>query len=287
MSMNEIEIIDVQLHAWFEEDTEEDTPTLFTPHKPATINEQVFKDTLAQMDALGISQGVLSGPNNVTIEWCQRVPGRFIPAWMVDPNPADPEEEAARFVDALDNQGFQALGELLMPYLGVDVNDERFFPLYRICQERQLPVFFHTGLDGPDYHRGVPAFRVNHGHPLLLEDVAVAFPELKIVMYHMSYPFTEQATYMLYAHSNVYMEVGVVNWILGRAGFHRLLKQVVEVVGADKILFGSDQMGWPHQMPAAVQAIQDASFLSEGEKRKILGENARRLLGSSEIEKPV
>jgi hypothetical protein len=123
---------------------------------------------------------------------------------------------------------------------------------------------------------------VGLGNPLLLEDVAVAFPDLKIVMYHLSYPFTEQATYMLYAHSNVYTDVGVVNWILGRAGFHRLLRQVVETVGCDKILFGSDQMSATHMIPVAVSAIQEAPFLSEEDKCKILGDNARRLLGISE-----
>ena len=282
MTMNQIEIIDVHLHAWFEEDI----TMLLTPQTSATLNQQVFKDTLAQMDELGINQGVLSGPNNVTVEWCKRAPNRFIPAWIADPNPSDPEEEAARFMDAVENQGFRALGELIMPYVGIALNDDRFFPLYRICQERQLPVFFHTGLNGPDYYRwGVSAFRVSLGNPLLLEDVAAAFPDLKIVMCHMSYPYTEQATYMLYAHSNIYMDVGVVNWILGRAGFHRLLKQVVETVGSDKILFGSDQMSAPHMIPTAVSAIQEASFLSEDDKRKILGENARKLLGIKATEK--
>ena len=74
--------------------------------------------------------------------------------------------------------------------------------------------------------------------------------------------------------------LAVVNWILGRAGFHRLLKQVVGTVGSDKILFGSDQMHLPQMIPTAVNAIREASFLTEDDERKILGENARRLLGS-------
>ena len=74
------------------------------------------------------------------------------------------------------------------------------------------------------------------------------------------------------------MDVGVVDWILGRAGFHRLLRQVVETVGPDKVLFGSDQMRRPDKIPIAVCAIQEASFLGEEDKAKILGGNARRLL---------
>ena len=103
----------------------------------------------------------------------------------------------------------------------------------------------------------------------------------------MSYPFTEQATYMLYSHSNVYMDVATVNWILGRAGFHRLLRDVVETVGPDKILFGSDHMDMPQMIPVGLSAIQEASFLSEEDKCKILGDNARRLLGIRVTEQPL
>lgn len=276
MTTDQFEIIDVHLHAWSSGGME----FIFVePHKPDILDEKVFNDTLAEMDRLNIRYGVLSGCDNVTLEWCRRAPGRFIPSWGPSVHLSDPDEEAARFVEAVQTQGFRGLGELVMQAGGLAPNDERFFPLYRICQERRLPVFFHTGLNGPDWTRTWPSFRVSLCNPLLLEDVLAAFPDLAIVMDHMSYPFTEQATYMLLAHSNVYMDVATVNWCIGRAGFHRLLRQVIETVGPDKILFGSDQMNMPQMIPVGVSAIQEASFLSEEDKRKILGGNARKLLG--------
>lgn len=274
MVTDQSEMIDVHMHAW-----PKDTNDLHYPHRLSILDQQVFDDTLAQMDNLGISHGVLSGPNSITAEWCSRAPDRFIASWLPDSVILNPDEEAEKFKDAIDNQGFRGLGELFVQYFGVAANDQRFFPLYRICQEKDLPVFIHTGLNGPDYYRETPSFRVSLCDPLLLEDVAVAFPRLKIVMAHMSFPFTEQATYMLFAHSNVYMDVAVVNWCIGRAGFHRLLRQVTEAVGSDKILFGSDQMNMPQMIPVGVTAIQEASFLSEEDNRKILGGNARKLLG--------
>jgi predicted TIM-barrel fold metal-dependent hydrolase len=274
--MDPFEIVDVHLHAW----STVGMDVLFGPHKPVPLDETVFQGTLAQMDQLGICHGVLSGPDNVTLEWCERAPGRFIPFWTPHPDFADPEEEAARFAEAIETQGFRGLGEIVMQVAGNPLNDERFYPLYRVCEERHLPVLLHTGLDGRDFMRGMArSFRVSLGAPLLLEDIAAAFPDLAIVMCHMSYPFTEQATYMLYAHSNVYMDVATVNWLLGRAGFYRLLRQAVETVGADKILFGTDQMNRADRIPIGVSAIREASFLSEEDKRKILGDNARRLLG--------
>jgi predicted TIM-barrel fold metal-dependent hydrolase len=197
---DQFEIIDMHMHAWPKEGS-----AMSTPHEPTAMDLQVFEDTLTQMDQLGISQGVISGPDSVTVERCERAPHRFIASWIPDLNPSDPDEEAARFTEAIEKQGFRGLGELIMPYAGNPVNDKRFFPLYRICAERHLPVFCHTGLDGPNSPL-TPSFRVNLGNPLLFEDVAAAFPDLRIVMCYMSYPFTEQATYMLYAYSNTRMK---------------------------------------------------------------------------------
>jgi len=275
MAAAQFEIVDVHLHAWWRGGME----AYDEPHEPAVLDETVFDATLAQMDQLNVRHAILSGPNNVTAEWCRREPDRFIASWIPSANPSNPDDEAARFTEAIEGQGFRGLGELLMQDAGLAVNDERFFPLYRICQQRHLPVIFHTGFNGPEFYREAPSFRTRLGDPLLLEDVAVAFPDLVIIMDHLSFPFTEQATYILFAHPNVYADVAAVNWCLGRAGFHRLLRQVVETVGPDKILYGTDQMAMPQMIAVGVSAIQEASFLSEEDKRKILGDNARRLLG--------
>ncbi len=69
-----------------------------------------------------------------------------------------------------------------------------------------------------------------------------------------------------------------LNWILGKKLFNRMLEEAVNTVGSDRILFGSDQMVWPQMITPAVESIRDAPFLSDQNKRNILGENARRLL---------
>jgi predicted TIM-barrel fold metal-dependent hydrolase len=65
---------------------------------------------------------------------------------------------------------------------------------------------------------------------------------------------------------------------LGKQLFNRMLEEAVDTVGSDRILFGTDQMVWPQMITPAVKSIRDAPFLSDQEKRNILGENARRLL---------
>jgi uncharacterized protein len=83
---------------------------------------------------------------------------------------------------------------------------------------------------------------------------------------------------MLFTYQNVYLDTGIVDWILGKKLFNRMLEEAVATVGSDRILFGTDQMVWPQMITPAVESIRDASFLSDQDKRNILGENARRLL---------
>jgi len=123
MAADPFETVDVHMHAWWTGGLE----ALFDPHALTTLDEQVFQDTLAQMDRLGIRPGVISGPNNVTAEWCRRASGRFVASWMPDPNPSDPQGEAARFTEAIEQQGFRGLGEVIMSLAGVPMNDDRFF----------------------------------------------------------------------------------------------------------------------------------------------------------------
>ncbi len=101
---------------------------------------------------------------------------------------------------------------------------------------------------------------------------------MKIVIAHMGWPYYDHALYMLFTYENLYLDTGIVNWILGKELFNRMLKEAVESVGSDRILFGTDQMVWPQMITPAVESIRDAPFLSDQDKRNILGENARRLL---------
>ena len=109
MTPQQFAIVDTHMHAW-----PTDMRMLFSPHEPAAMDLQVYNDTLTQMDTLGISHAVISGPNCVTTEWCRRAPHRFVASWMANLKSDDPEAEAARFAAAVDTQGFCGLGELMM-----------------------------------------------------------------------------------------------------------------------------------------------------------------------------
>ena len=77
---------------------------------------------------------------------------------------------------------------------------------------------------------------------------------------------------------HVYVDVAAIAW--GGWGtfpdFHNYLKQLVDAGFEDRIMFGSDQVVWPHMIGPAIDRVESAPFLSENQKRKIFYDNAVR-----------
>jgi predicted TIM-barrel fold metal-dependent hydrolase len=278
-------VFDVHMHAVPPKFFERASEANFGAHRKTatgmvTDPAKLLARTLEEMDKNHIRWGLLSGDNSMVQEWAQRHPRRFLPSFIPDLSAKDQGQAVSQFAKEVAEKRWRALGELGLPYAGKRLNDPILFPYYEICERAGIPVFFHTGLDGPDPQRLVsPAFRVELGDPLLLQDVVIRFPKLKIVIMHMGWPFFDHALYMLYAYPNVLVDVAVVDWILGKAVFERMLREAIDTVGSDRILFGSDQMVWPQMITPAVASIRDSKLLSEADKRSILWNNAAALFG--------
>lgn len=78
------------------------------------------------------------------------------------------------------------------------INDARFYPFYAKCAELDVPVEFQTG-------HSAEFMPSKHGHPLLLDDVAIYFPELKLVGAHQAWPWIDTMIAMAWKHPNVYV----------------------------------------------------------------------------------
>lgn len=278
-------VFDVHMHAMPPKFFERVTEANFGAHRKTatgmiTDPEKLLARTIEEMDKNHIRWGLLSGDNSMVQEWAQKYPGRFLPSFRPDLSAKDQGQAVSQFAKEVAGKRWRAVGELGLPYAGKPLNDPALFPYYELCERAGVPVLFHTGLDGPEPQRLVsPAFRIELGDPLLLQDVVIRFPRLKIVIMHMGWPFFDHALYMLYAYPNVFVDVAVVDWILGKGVFERMLREAIDTVGNDRILFGSDQMVWPQMITPAVAAIRDAKFLSEADKRRILWGNAAALFG--------
>ena len=114
--------------------------------------------------------------------------------------------------------------------------------------------------------------------PLLLEDVLVRHPKLRLNLMHAGYPMLDDTLALLYAHPQVYLDIGVIVYTQPRAAFYRYLQALVDAGFGNRIMFGSDQMIWPESIDRSIAVIEQAPFLTAAQKRDIFYNNAARFL---------
>ena len=172
------------------------------------------------------------------------------------------------------------LAEVAIQYRGHRPDDARYEAYFALAEALDIPVGIHMGEGPPAAARfpGYETYRVDAGSPLLLEDVLRKHPKLRIYVMHFGSPFVEQMIAMMFTYPNLYVDISCNNWGFPRAQFHAALKRMVDAGLEKRILFGSDQMYWPDAIGEAIKAIETAPFLSAGQKRDILYNNAARFL---------
>jgi len=154
-------------------------------------------------------------------------------------------------------------------------NDPIAYPLYEVFAEAHLPVIFHTGHSG--IGTGLPGgggVRLKYGNPLPIDDVAVDFPNLPIIMAHPSFPWQDEAISICLHKPNVYMDLS--GW--SPKYFAPQLVQYANTLLKHKVLFGSD---YPLLTPDRWMADLEKIAIKEEVRPLILKENACKLLGIS------
>lgn len=197
------------------------------------------------------------------LELAAAAPDFFLPFASVNPvDDEDPPDLLRRYVEA----GVRGL-KLYPSYQYFYANDRRAYPLYEICQAHGLPVLLHIGSSV------LPRTRLKYCDPIYLDDVAIDFPELVLVMAHGGRGFWYDACAFLAAHhANVYIDVaGLIPRRLPEH-FPRLERLV------PKVVFGSDWPAMPKSVAENVAAIRSLG-LSPDAVRAILHDNAARILG--------
>jgi uncharacterized protein len=140
--------------------------------------------------------------------------------------------------------------------------------IYEECQARRVPVMFHTGTSI------FPNARNVYADPMPIDDVAVDFPELRIILAHAGRPlYAETAFFLMRRHPNVYADLSGIPPKALLSYFPRLR----EIAG--KLLWGTD---WPSpgvlSIGRNVAAFRELG-LGEDLEEKILQSNARSLFG--------
>jgi len=178
----------------------------------------------------------------------------------------------------------RVLGELVPEYAGMTPDDARLEPYWQLAEELDVPVAIHMGPGPPAaaYEASPvpsksPNFRMAAGDPLLLEDVLLRHKRLRVYVMHAGWPRLESMLALLYAHPNVYVDVGVLQFdvVMPRPAYLRYLHGLVESGFGKRIMFGSD---FANLQAQGIDIIVEADFLSAEQKEDILCRNAARFL---------
>lgn len=227
--------------------------------------------TVAAMDQASVDKMLISAwvaPHNVMIsndevaDFVEQSKGRFIGVGSADiSKPMEAVREARRCIEQL---GFKAIR--ILPWLWeVPPTDRRFYPIYAACCDLGVPFCTQIGHTGPLMPSEV-------GRPIYLDQVALDFPELKIVGGHIGYPWEQEAIAVATKHENVFIDTSAYT----TKRYPPELVRFMAGHGRRKVLFGTN---FPMITPAKALEELETLGLDEEAKALFLGGNAKRVFG--------
>lgn len=181
----------------------------------------------------------------------------------------------AAIADLEETAGRGLRGVKLYPCFWGDPSEKEYYPLYEKALELGLIIMFHMG------SQIAPGARLKWCRPYLLDDVAMDFPGLTIVMAHLGWPWLAEAVMGVGRKDpNVFLDTGSLtpsqHWGPGfsftaNEGLYMYIEQRIP----HKLLFGSD---WPNAYAGEMLGRFLTLPVSDEFKRRFLGENARAIL---------
>lgn len=250
-------------------------------HRTPTVDEiaEVYRERKMAAVVFTVDHEAATGhppiANEFVAEAGARYPDVLIPFASVDPARGKAAVRAARrLVNEHGVRGFK-----LHPSLqDFDPTDRAVFSFYEAIAELDVPVVFHTGQTG--IGAGLPGgggIRLGLSNPMLIDEVAAAFPDLTIVMAHPSVPWQDEALAVATHKANVSIDLS--GW--SPKYFQPNLVRHANSLLQDKVLFGSD---FPVITPDRWLRDFEQLEIKPEVRPKILKDNAARLLGLTKQE---
>ncbi|MCY4426587.1 MAG: amidohydrolase family protein [Halieaceae bacterium] len=193
-----------------------------------------------------------------------------IPFASIDPHKGKLGAREAR--DLIENWGVKGF-KFHPPLQDCDPSDRIAYPLYEVIAEYKLPAIFHTGHSGMGTGlKGGGGVKLKYGQPMLVDEIAVDFPDINFILAHPSWPWTDESLSMALHKANVYIDLS--GW--SPRYFPEQIIRYANSQLSHKMLFGSD---FPLIRPEAwMEAAKKVGFKDEVLKA-IVKDNAVKLLG--------
>ncbi|TNJ66966.1 amidohydrolase [Paenibacillus hemerocallicola] len=187
-------------------------------------------------------------------------------------------EELERAVDVLGLRGYKLFG----PMVQIPFHDRSLKPVWEFLAERQLPVLIHFGLLG---HTGGIVQHLNI-NPLSIFNVASEYPTIPFLIPHFGAGYFQELLHLCWGCPNIYVDTSGSNqwvrWTLYELTLEQLFRKTYELIGPERIVFGTDSNGFPRgfinrYLQDQVRIARELRFREE-EIEGIFGNNARKLL---------
>lgn len=149
------------------------------------------------MDRAGVEVGVLRAGNAINATALRQFPGRFIGLATISPH--DGMRGVRELVRLVTEEGFGGL-RVSSLYNMVPASDRRYYPLYAKCVELDIPVRIYSNMN---YANDRP---YDLGHPRHLDQIAMDFPELRIIAGLSGWPWVNETVALLRRHPNLYAD---------------------------------------------------------------------------------
>ena len=191
----------------------------------------------------------LAVPNTYIAEYAAGHAEKVIGFGAIDPV-VDPIAETLEEIVSLKLRGVK-LGPI---YQNIDPTDPRMMTVYEFCQAHRLPIMIHQGAT---FVRTGP---LKYALPIQLEDVAIAFPKLKLIIAHLGHPWIAETLVLIRKQPNLYSDISALHYRPWQ--FYNALIMAKEYGVLDKILFGSD---YPFTTPEAqIEGLRKINHFTEG-----------------------
>ena len=238
--------------------------------RQASIPDVPLSSTIEAMNEAGVGLGLIAawwgprGPlidNDEVASFVRQHPTRLVGVASVDlGKPMDAVRELRRCVREL---GFRALR--IVPWLwGLPPDDRRYYPLYVECIELDVPICLQVGHTGP-------LLSSETGRPIpYLENVALDFPELRIVAGHIGAPWTQEIISLATKFPNLYVDTSAYKATRYPADFVEFLRGR----GSKKVMFGTN---YPMLTASACLEGVGGLGLTDEAEQLFLSDNAKRV----------